>query len=77
MMLQMVVMLKEMKRNLRVMLELIIEKLRENVESVKLIVNLKVVMLQKVEMLKESLRKLKILMQQIVMMLREMNQNLV
>ena len=49
-------------------------ELRENIESVKLIENLKVVMQQKVEMLKESLRKLTILIEQIVVRWREMIQ---
>ena len=45
-----------------------------NIESVKLIENLKLVMQQKVEMLKESLRKLTILIEQIVVRWREMIQ---
>ena len=49
-------------------------ELREYIESVKLIENLKVVMQQKVEMLKESLRKLTILIEQIVVRWREMIQ---
>ena len=70
------IMIQLMEKQNWELLELIMVELRENIESVKLIENLKVVMQQKVEMLKESLRKLTILIEQIVVRWREMIQTL-